>query len=66
MGDYIHHVHVADTERKAPGTGEFDFDGFFGALKEAGYDGRISIECRWDDFDTEAPKALEFLKAKWG
>jgi sugar phosphate isomerase/epimerase len=66
LGEYVRHVHVADTGRKAPGTGDFDIGGFFDALKEAGYDGRISIECEWDDFDAEAPKALEFLKARWG
>jgi sugar phosphate isomerase/epimerase len=66
IGEYIAHVHVADADRRAPGTGDFDFDSFFDALKGAGYDGRISIECQWTDFGSEAPRALEFLKAKWG
>ncbi|MBW3623704.1 MAG: sugar phosphate isomerase/epimerase [Armatimonadetes bacterium] len=59
------HVHVADTGRFAPGTGEYDTVGLFRRLKQIGYDGRISIECTWKDFEAEAPAALQFLRNTW-
>ena len=62
--DVLAHVHVADTHRLAPGTGTYDYAFLFGALFEAGYDKRVSIECTWgDDFDGEAVRALAVLKA---
>lgn len=59
------HVHVADTGRFAPGTGDADTAGLFRRLKEIGYAGRISIECSWKNFEEEAPVSLEFLKRTW-
>jgi len=39
---------------------------FLAALRAAGYDGRISIECRWgDDFEGELRRAREFLLRLW-
>lgn len=64
-GRRLAHVHVADTGRLYPGSGCNDFRTFFRVLKSIGYDARISIECRWGDFNAEAPKALEFLKEQW-
>jgi sugar phosphate isomerase/epimerase len=60
--DWLAHVHVADTGRGAPGTGQYPYQEFAAALREAGYDGLVSIECRWDDFAAEAPPAVEFLR----
>ena len=33
------HVHVSENDRGVPGTGQVDWDGFFGGLKQSGYDG---------------------------
>jgi len=59
------HVHTADTGRRYPGSGSYDYDGFFSALRQIGYDARISVECIFGDFESEARAALEFLQAKW-
>jgi sugar phosphate isomerase/epimerase len=59
------HVHVADTGRFAPGTGEYDMIGFFRRLKAVGYAGRISVECTWKDFDAEGAAAAEYLRTTW-
>lgn len=44
-GPHIVHVHVADSQRLQPGRGHLDFRPGFAALKEAGYDGYLGIEC---------------------
>ena len=41
---------------------EFDYSAFFANLKKINYTGGISIEGRSDDYDTEGPKALAFLR----
>lgn len=64
-GAWLAHVHVADTGRKAPGTGVYDYPGFLGAVADVGYDGRISIECVWDDFAREAADALAYVRRQW-
>ncbi len=65
----IAHVHVADRDgRLAPGGGGATpemYRAFFGALKQLGYDGRISIEGKVD-FEVEAlRRTLGFLKEQW-
>ncbi|MGC4191719.1 MAG: sugar phosphate isomerase/epimerase family protein [Thermomicrobiales bacterium] len=44
-GDLLGHVHIADNNRFEPGAGMIDFRPFFGALREIGYAGYISLEC---------------------
>ncbi|WHY71865.1 sugar phosphate isomerase/epimerase family protein [Fictibacillus enclensis] len=61
--DYIRHIHVADTGRRAPGTGTYPYGRFVSCLSEAGYNGRISIECQWQDFEAEAGAARQFLSS---
>ena len=61
-GDVLAHVHTADTDRGAPGTGVYDHAALFQTLARAGYDRRVSIECRWDDFEREAERALGHLR----
>lgn len=63
--DMLRHVHVADGERKAPGSGGYNYPGFMQALRQAGYDTRISIECRWDDLATQAASSLKYLHQQW-
>jgi len=61
-GDLLGHVHVADRGRRYPDAFGYDIDGFFCALKEAGYDGRVSIEANFDDLAAEAPAGLERIR----
>ncbi len=62
-GHLIKHVHIAEKkERSAPGTYKEDFMEYFNALKDIGYKGRLSIECRWNNLELQAPTAIETLK----
>jgi sugar phosphate isomerase/epimerase len=60
------HIHVSDRPRHAPAEGADELKPFLSALRAAGYDGRISVECRWgDDFEGEVRRAREFLLRVW-
>lgn len=61
----IAHVHVADGGRNAPGLGGYDYAGFMVAVKQSGYNRRISAECRWNDLAAQAEGALAFMRAQW-
>ncbi|HSB72358.1 MAG TPA: sugar phosphate isomerase/epimerase family protein [Candidatus Methylomirabilis sp.] len=61
-GKHLVLVHVADTGRLYPGSGSYDFPGFWRAVAGAGYDDRVTIECNWRDFPTEAGPAMRFLR----
>ncbi len=60
----VFHIHVADTGRKAPGTGSYPYDEFSAYVKQT-RSPRVSIECGWTDFEAEAPAALAFLRKKF-
>lgn len=65
----LRHVHVADDDRFVPGTGRYPYDAFSDCMRRAGYDGRLSIECKWNDIETEAASGLAYLKTifkDWG
>jgi sugar phosphate isomerase/epimerase len=64
-GDRVAHVHVADTGRRYPGSGAYDYPAFWRALSAAGYDGRVSAECNWRDYAAEVGPALRFLRASY-
>jgi sugar phosphate isomerase/epimerase len=61
-GPLLKHVHVADSRRWYPGSGSYDYKAFFHALKDAGYDERISLECSFDDFRKDTVSSLAFMK----
>lgn len=61
-GEYIKHIHVADTGRLAPGTGDYPYETFMDHIKQSDYHDRISIECGWNHFEKEVTSALSFLK----
>ena len=62
-GDRLWHVHVADSNRRYPGSGHLDFDSVFATLKEMGYQGYVSAELLpLPDPDTAAQKTIEFLR----
>ena len=43
-GAHILHVHAADSNRQAPGTGNLDFQPILAALRDVGYTGYLSLE----------------------
>lgn len=59
--EWLTHIHVADTGRRAPGTGSYPYAEFVDLLDQAGYDGLVSIECRWEEFAAEAGPACRYL-----
>jgi sugar phosphate isomerase/epimerase len=64
-GLYLRHIHIAEKEgRSAPGVHGEDFTAYFKALKTAGYKGKMSIECRWDNMELQAQKALDVLRTQ--
>jgi ABC-type dipeptide/oligopeptide/nickel transport system permease component len=61
---WLGHVHVAEpVKRSYPGNDDFDFTDFFTALRQARYNGRISVECSFNDFDRDIEIALRTIKA---
>lgn len=61
--EWLAHVHLADTGRHYPGSGSYPLEHLFAILKDTGYEGMTSVECRWgDDFADESAKALCFLR----
>lgn len=44
-GARLGHLHVADSNRLAPGDGHMDFAAITAALRDIGYKGAISVEC---------------------
>ena len=64
-GKLIKHAHIAEKQDRAvPGTFNEDFRPYFNALKKIRYKGKISIEARWKDFDTQIPVAIETIKTQ--
>jgi sugar phosphate isomerase/epimerase len=62
-GGLLRHVHIATyAGRFAPGLEACDFSLFLRSLLRGGYEGRISIEGRWNDLAAEAPQALRTLR----
>ena len=62
-GDYIKHVHLADSNRYAPGYGHTDFKSIFEALKDIGYEYYMALECRVPEPREETLKrTVEFLR----
>ena len=62
-GDYIKHVHLADSTRLLPGYGHTDFKSGFEALKEVGFEGYMALECGVPgDPHVELPKTVKYMK----
>jgi len=58
----IRYVHLADSNRLAPGQGHLDFDDVFDGLKNGGFDGWVAIEILpRPDPDTAALQAAEYV-----
>jgi 5-keto-L-gluconate epimerase len=61
--DLIAHIHLADSNRRAPGYGHLNFKEFCNCLCELGYTGYGSFEALpWPTVDICAVEALQFMK----
>ena len=61
---YVSHLHLADDNRRAPGTGHFDFRTFLNFFKESGFNGFASIETIMKpSFEDVAKTSSEYLKS---
>jgi sugar phosphate isomerase/epimerase len=59
----VGHIHLADTTRRAPGSGHFDFKKFLNIFKKNGYNNYVSIETIMKpSFEEVAQNSAEFLK----
>jgi sugar phosphate isomerase/epimerase len=65
FGPWIQHVHANDAGGGAPGFGRVDFKPILAALKEAGYQGWVSLEPFHypPDAETVVPVSLKYLKS---
>lgn len=60
--DLVGYIHLADSNRHAPGDGHLDFDDVFRCIKRAGYDRWCSVEILpYPDPDTAAARAIKYL-----
>jgi len=66
-GDRLFHVHIADSNRRYPGAGHFDFLGLLETLESIGYGGFLSAEILpWPDPDRAAEETIAFFrKTPW-
>ena len=61
--EWLAHVHLADSHRRWPGSGSYPLERLFAILREIGYDGMASSECRWgEDYTGETARSLSFLR----
>jgi sugar phosphate isomerase/epimerase len=64
-GNLLYHTHIAENVgRTAPGVNKEDFTPFFKALKDANYEGRMAIECSWQNIAEQAGPALQTMKTQ--
>jgi sugar phosphate isomerase/epimerase len=66
-GKWIFHLHTAENTRVEPGPGELNFRPGFHALKEAGYQGLVEIECRRlsGPAAETLPRSAAYLRQEW-
>jgi len=62
-GSQVAYIHLADSNRWAPGQGHTDFDAIFEALESIGYDDWATVEILpYPSPDEAAQQALEYLR----
>ncbi|MFW9936707.1 MAG: sugar phosphate isomerase/epimerase family protein [Candidatus Thorarchaeota archaeon] len=63
IAHYVGHIHLADTTRRAPGSGHFDFKTFLNIFKKSGYNEFVSIETIMNpSFEEVAKESAEYLR----
>jgi sugar phosphate isomerase/epimerase len=61
--DKIFHVQLGDSNRLLPGQGHMDYQSGFKALRRAGYDHFMALECRSrGPLEEDLPKCIQFLQ----
>ena len=67
LGERLRHVHLADANRDAPGSGVVDYVSLIEALSDIGYDGYLAMEIGFNRRNVEpddlARRALSYLKS---
>lgn len=67
MGEHLHHIHLSDEDRLAPGQGRGDYPSLIACLKEIGFDGYLTMEIGFDRRDVEpdlvARQAHDYLRS---
>ena len=62
----IAHVHCAEGDGRGPlGTVGENQRPYFRAMKDAGYDGPVSLECTWRDMGSQIAPAVAELRRQW-
>ena len=60
--DKLWYVHIADSNRSAPGTGHLNFPEIIKVLKDGGYEGFITAEIlQYPDHESAAKQAIDYL-----
>jgi sugar phosphate isomerase/epimerase len=66
-GHLLSHTHIAEKNgRSAPGVNNEDFTPYFRALKDVSYEGRIAIECTWQNIEVQASKSFSAMRSQIG
>ncbi len=62
--EYIKHIHVSDYKNRIYSTPDdgCEYSRIFAILRDAGYNGRISLEARTDDYENDCRQALTILR----
>lgn len=62
--DRVRHVHLADSNRLAPGCGHIDFSAVLRTLADIGFDGYMSLDCvpAKPDVNTFLEKSIAYMK----
>jgi sugar phosphate isomerase/epimerase len=61
----VEHLHLADSNRLAPGAGHLPMEDFLAALTDAGYSGSVGIEALpVPDSETSATMAMAWLRQR--
>ena len=64
--EHLVHCHIAEKkERTPPGVMGDDFKPYFHALKKINYKGRVSLECKWKNMESELPIAVKVLQEQF-
>jgi sugar phosphate isomerase/epimerase len=59
---YLVHAHIAEKiERAYPGKRGEDFKPYFAAMNKIGYQGAVTMECRWTKMEDEVGAAKKYL-----
>lgn len=63
----IAHIHMSDSDRRYPGSGNVDYDAVGKVLKEIGYSGAVSLEILpYPDGVQAARYGIAWMKSVWG